>query len=236
MLIPEHCHSSWKDFLTPQRYAQLNTIESRIGCRFTPPAEQVLRFLKLDLSQLKVVILGQDPYKPAGVANGRSFQPAFLEDWGQKFSQVSLKNMVRLIHKTYFGIQRYQEIASYPQVVAEIRAGRFPIKPPRPWFDSLEQQGVLFLNTYLTCEIGRSNSHKAIWSGFSQELLRYLSTRNPGLHWFLWGGEAGSNQPYIQAGILHQSRHPMMCSEKYEDDFLKCTCFAETADLIRWLG
>lgn len=236
MLIPEQYHPSWDSFLTPEIREDLNRIEAAIGQDYTPSQEKVLRFLNLDLQSRKVVILGQDPYKPERVANGRSFQPDNLEEWTQPFRQVSLKNMIRLLYRTYNNIEEYSEIPSYKTIAEKIRKKEFLIKPPKEWFDSLENQGVLFLNTYLTCKINVSNSHKAIWDPFSKKLLTFLSETKPELCWFLWGSEAISNKTYIKHGTLFESRHPMMCAETYPDDFLKCPCFKETKDQINWLG
>lgn len=236
MLIPKTIAPSWQAFLTDEIRKELEQIEAAIGEDYTPVQEKVLRFLTFDLANGKVVILGQDPYKPAGVANGRSFQPDNLESWTQPFRQVSLKNMIRLLYRTYAQIQEYQNIPSYKEVVKKMEQGEFPIKPPKEWFDSLEQQGVLFLNTYLTCKINVSNSHKKIWDGFSKKLITYIAQTNPDLNWFLWGNEAISNKPYITQGKIFESRHPMMCSEDYPDDFLKCTCFQDTQSIVNWLG
>lgn len=236
MLIPENYNESWDEFLTDEIRKELDNIELKIGNDYTPSKEKVLRFLNLDLNKMKIVILGQDPYKPERVANGRSFQPNDLEQWTQSFKQVSLKNIIRLIHKSYNRISNYSEILSYKNLLPDIKSEKFPIKPPKEWFDSLENQGVLFLNTYLTCKINVSNSHKAIWEGFSKKLLKYISSKNPDLIWFLWGNESISNKEYIVKGKIYESRHPMMCAEKYEDDFLKCNCFKETMDIINWLG
>lgn len=236
MLIPKNYHSSWESFLTPEIRTELDRIETAIGTDYTPSCEKVLRFMTLDLQSRKVVILGQDPYKPERVANGRSFQPDNLEQWTTPFRQVSLKNMIRLLYRTYYSIEEYSQIPSYKDITAKIRSGEFPIKPPKEWFDSLENQGVLFLNTYLTCKINVSNSHKSIWEPFSKKLLNYISKNKADLNWFLWGSEALSNKPYIENGKFYESRHPMMCAESYADDFLKCSCFQETKDIINWLG
>lgn len=236
MLIPVNHHPSWDEFLTPQIREELDKIEAAIGNDYTPPQDKVLRFMNADLQSRKVVILGQDPYKPERVANGRSFQPDNLEQWTQPFRQVSLKNMIRLLYRTYENIEDYSQIPTYKVISEKIRKGEFALKPPKEWFDSLENQGVLFLNTYLTCKINVSNSHKAIWEPFSKKLLTYISEKNPNLNWFLWGSEALSNKPYIKEGKIFSSRHPMMCAENYEDDFLKCPCFRETKSEINWLG
>lgn len=222
--------------MTEERMDCLRTIEEQIGEGYTPKKENILRCLQQDLNSIKVVWVGQDPYFQPGVANGRSFQPNDLEDWKQTFKQVSLKNIIRLVHASYNKTETYEEIKKYKEVIADRDAGRFPILDPKDWFDSLEIQGVLFLNTSLTCKVNEPNSHKAIWSQFSKELIHYISQKRPDMIWFLWGREAISLKENMEAGVFFESRHPMMCSSKYEDDFLKSRCFRETFDLINWLG
>lgn len=236
MLIPNSYHSSWDNFMTSERKQQLEQIESLIGTGYTPSADKVLRFLQLDLDSVKVVILGQDPYKPDGVANGRAFQPSNLTSWTAPFRQVSLKNILRAIYAAYKGINTYSKIPSYSDIDCLMVYGQFPIKQPREWFDSLESQGVLLLNTSLTCRIGESNSHQGIWFDFGRELISYIAKYNPNLIWFLWGKDAISCQKCIGNSKVFKSRHPMMCSESYPDDFLRNTCFQETMNIINWLG
>lgn len=227
---------SWKGFLTKEVIDELTKIENSVGNDYTPGSSKVLRFMGLGLNKMKVVILGQDPYKPLGVATGRSFEPANLYNWNDKFRQVSLKNIVRLIYKSLNNIEDYEDIPSYKEITSKIVNGDFNIKEPKEWFNSLEKQGVLFLNTTLTCRIGVSNSHKSSWDNFSKKLITYISTENPELYWFLWGKEAISNKEFIENGKVYTSNHPMMCSEKYEDDFLKGECFRDTKNIIDWLG
>lgn len=229
-------HSSWDEFLTEDVRNQLDTIMNQIGEDFTPKKEWILRFMNEDLNEKKVIWVGQDPYFQPGVANGRSFQPNDLEDWSQPFRQVSLKNIIRLIHVSYQEEQSYSNIKGYKEIVKEIRDGQFLIKQPKEWFDSLEQQGVLFLNTSLTCQVGNPNSHKKIWDSFSKQLIQFISVKRPDMVWFLWGRESIALNEYIKNGVRYESRHPMMCSPKYEDDFLKSDCFLKTKELIDWLG
>lgn len=229
-------HSSWNEFLTDEIKKQLDSIMDQIGEDFTPKKERILRFMTEDLNKKKVIWVGQDPYFQPGVANGRSFQPNDLENWAQPFRQVSLKNIIRLIYVSYHQETKYSNIKGYKEIVKEIRDDQFPIKQPKEWFDSLEQQGVLFLNTSLTCQVGKPNSHKKIWDSFSKQLIQFISAKRPDMVWFLWGRESIALKEYIQEGILFESRHPMMCSDKYEDDFLKSDCFYKTKEMIHWLG
>ena len=235
-LLPCYIHSSWNKFLNKSNKNLLKTINMEIGEDFTPSRSLVLRFMQLDISNFKVVILGQDPYKPIGVATGRSFQPSNLIAWNQKFRQISLKNIIRLIHKNYFGYD-YTNIKNYSDIVNDIEANRFPIKEPSEWFDSTEKQGVLWLNSALTCEIGVSNSHTEIWRKFTEKLISYITTENKNIIWFMWGKEAAKFIPYIKYSTkIYKSDHPMMCSCKKPNDFLKSNCFKDTWEIINWLG
>lgn len=237
MLLPENIHPSWQAFLSRDRIAQIQDIESQLLGEYNPIDKSLtLRFLELDLNAIKVVWLGQDVYPARGVATGRSFEAGNISNWCEPFKQVSLKNIIRLIHGTYNDIHHYEDILSYTSIKKEISDNKFKILPFRAWFNALESQGVLFLNTSFTCVVGESNSHKKYWMSFSEDLLRYISSQNPNIHWFLWGKEAIAKQSFLSDGHYHKSRHPMMCSIKYKDDFLKSTCFLDTMSTINWLG
>ncbi|MFA9424038.1 MAG: uracil-DNA glycosylase [Sedimentibacter sp.] len=235
-LIPKDHHSSWDKFLSAEIIEELKIIEEKIGNNINPEHENVLRFMNCDLNQIKVVILGQDPYPEKGRATGRSFEVGDLESWNQKFRQVSLKNIIRLIHKSYNEINEYNEIKKFSDIQQEITEGAFKLFPPNEIFASWERQGVLLLNTYFTVEPGITGSHIFIWESFSINLLQFISHENKDINWFLWGKKAEDKRQYIKNGKFYLSRHPMMCSEKYDDDFLKNECFRDTMDLINWLG
>ncbi len=229
-------HSSWSEFLNEETMNKLHDIDVKIGDNINPEPENVLRFLNNDLNSIKVVILGQDPYPEKGRATGRSFEVGDLHDWNDKFRQVSLKNIIRLIHKNYNNVENYNEIRKFSTIQEEIKSGKFNILAPGEIFKSWEKQGVLMLNTYLSVEAGKSGSHIDIWEDFSINLLKFISTKNKDISWFLWGKQAEDKAQYIVDGEKYISRHPMMCSEKYEDDFLKSSCFKDTMSLINWLG
>lgn len=230
-------HDSWKEFLTDSNIRLIDNIEHEAGLDYTPDEDKVMRFMTLDLNKIKIIILGQDPYKPAGVANGRAFQPSDLESWTKPFRQVSLKNIVRAIYAVHNNITEYSDIPNYSDIAKEIYNGDFYIKEPKDWFNSIEEQGVLLLNTSLTCRIGESNSHKHLWVEFNKRLLDYIRRKRPDIIWFLWGKEAIDKLKYLNRDAkVYTSNHPMMCSESYKEDFLKNPCFRETKNIINWLG
>lgn len=232
-----HIDPGWNRFLDSETIELIKTIESKIlinGNEYTPKAEKVLRFLEIPLEKVQVIILGQDPYPQKGVATGRAFEVGTLNSWVDKFSNISLKNIVRAIYHAY-----YDEYLKYSEIKGKLDTA-FAIKPPSKIFSSWENQGVLLLNTSFTCEVGKSNSHEKIWNTFTQKLLRYIAESNPHITWFLWGNNAKSVVSNIQIYKKIESMHPMMCYDKpgREDDFLfgKINAFKETKDLVHWLG
>lgn len=233
-LIPKDCHWSWNKFLTEELVAELDDIEMKIGNNINPAHENVLRFMRNNLYDIKVVILGQDPYPEKGRSTGRAFEVGDLISWNQKFRQVSLKNIIRLIYKNYNDINEYKDIKKFSEIQEEIKDNKFSILPPDKIFKSWEKQGVLLLNTYLSVEAGVTGSHISIWQNFSQKLLKFISEENRNISWFLWGRMAEDKKQFIKYGKYYISRHPMMCSETYEDDFLRSSCFKDTMDIINW--
>lgn len=213
----------------------LEDIDERLSmCTFNPNPENILRFAKNPIDDIKVVIVGQDTYPAPGVATGRAFEVGGLVCWNEPFRQVSLKNIVRLLYGTYTEHSSYE---SFNKIREEIQCGNFNLLPPNLLFESWEQQGVLLINCALSCEVGIPGSHSDIWKPFMDEALKYFCLRNTDAKFFLWGSVAGKVKSIVNDGRkLYISRHPMMCSSSYSDDFLKSRCFYDTKDEINWIG
>lgn len=233
----KHIHHSWNDFLTPGIISNLKDIESSIlesNQEFTPKSENVLKFLTVSLTDVKVIILGQDPYPQKGVATGRAFEVGTLKSWNDKFSNISLKNIIRAIYFAY-----RNDYLKYSEIKNQI-SSTFPLKMPNELFAEWEKQGVLLLNTSFTCEVGKSNSHEKLWREFTLSLLKFISKTNPEIVWFLWGNNAKLIVSDINLKNKIESMHPMMCYNKPDrtDDFLygKRNAFVETKHIINWLG
>lgn len=235
-LLPTNMDPTWNKFLDDEIVELLKDIEQKIGNNTNPKYENILRFMCCNLFDVKVIILGQDPYPEKGRSTGRAFEVGDLHSWNDKFRQVSLKNIIRLIYKNYNFIDDYNNIKKFSEIQEEIKLDKFKILPPDEIFKSWERQGVLLLNTYLSVVPGITGSHIEIWKPFSIKLLEYISNRNKNIKWFLWGRQAEEKIQYIKNGDFYISRHPMMCSIKYGDDFLKSNCFKNTMNIINWLG
>ncbi len=192
------------------------------------------RFLSKSLDNVKVIILGQDPYPQKGVATGRAFEVGTLKSWQDKFTNISLKNIIRAIYFAY-----KDQYLKYSEIKKEIGL-YFQLKSPDELFVNWENQGVLLLNTSFTCELGKPNSHEKLWKNFTNLLLKYIANRNNDIIWFLWGNNAKAIVDGIPVQNKVESMHPMMCYSKdgRNDDFLfgRINCFKETKNIINWLG
>lgn len=233
-------HKSWQTFMTDEKIEELTRILEEIGEFTNPPKERVLLFLEQDLNNIKCVIMGQDPYfqtfidpsgKESSIATGRAFEVNGLNSWLDTFNNNSLKNIVRLIYKTY-----NSELILFSAIREKIKENSFSIAAPNELFKLLEKQGVLLFNRYLSCERYKPNSHRKIWEGWSDELIEYISANNEGIDWFLWGKEAQKVEAYIQKGKIYKSNHPRLNNKIKEEDFLNSNCFKATKNKINWCG
>jgi len=233
----DYIDKGWNTFLNSEVISLLKNIEKKIlenKQEFTPQTNKVLNFLKVPVTDVKVIILGQDPYPQKGVATGRAFEVGTLKSWNDKFSNISLKNIIRAVYYTYNA-----EHLKYSEIKEKI-GKTFFLKPPNELFVEWEKQGVLLLNTSFTCEIGKSNSHQKYWNDFTNSLLKYISKINSDIIWFIWGNNAKSIVQDINIEHKIESMHPMMCYNKpgRDSDFLfgKINAFKKTKSLINWIA
>ena len=134
------------------------------GTAICPPPAQIFRAFELTPPEkVKVVICGQDPYPGAGVANGL----AFSVNKGQKIP-ASLKNI-------------------FKELCADIGCDMPTSGDLTPW----AKRGVLLLNTALTVEQGRRNSHKDWgWETLTRDALRVCVDMPQPVAFLLWGAKA----------------------------------------------
>jgi len=222
-------HNSWNEFFTDEILQILKNIEDSIGDDFTPNAENIFRVLNNDLSRLKCCILGQDPYPQPGVATGRAFEVSGVNSWQDKKINFSLKNMLRLLHKNYMHMEF---VSSIKNVREDIENNKFPVLTPDKIFVHWERQGVLLLNTSLTCRTGSSNSHAELWPEFTSQLVQFITEKNNNVKWLLWGRDAQRFAECIADDRKYKSFHPRLNgtgpgSFFYENHFLKI-------DSINW--
>ena len=182
---------SWKKALAgefeKQYFADLVNYlhqEKAAGATIFPPGSQIFRAFELTpLQNVKVVILGQDPYHGFGQAHGLSFSvPVGVP------APPSLKNIFKEI-ETDLGIR----MSGCPNL------------------EKWASQGVLLLNAVLTVRSGEAASHSKIgWEQFTDAVIKYVSDNCDGVVFMLWGNFARTKSALIDHSRHHvlEAAHP----------------------------
>lgn len=214
-------HESWKPFLDSEfakpYFQELSKFlhEAYEAKRIFPAKPQVFRAFTTDLNQVKVVILGQDPYHTPGAAHGLAFS---VPD-----SQPIPPSLVNI----------------YKEIDDEYGTHANPTGNLRSW----QQQGVLLLNNVLTVEAHRAGSHRGKgWETFTEAAVRYLNAERPHLVFILWGRDARSKKSLIDTSkhLVLESAHPSPLSAYNgffgNGHFKKCNDFLRQQGLpeIKW--
>ena len=165
--IPGIIHESWHNLLQPlfdddrMKYIKNDLLAS---CNFLPESKNIFRVFSMPISEIKVVILGQDPYPTPGNAIGL----AFAVSEGTK-TPASLR------------IIRTEVVNSVPWEV--VRSA--------DWNTLLdwEKQGIFLLNTALTVQEKRAGSHLRHWQWFTEKVIKIIAEKKAPI-WVLWGKKA----------------------------------------------
>ncbi|MEC8627030.1 MAG: uracil-DNA glycosylase [Bacteroidota bacterium] len=183
-------HSSWLELLNPafQKDSFQNLREQLLkerakGIVHYPPGSQIFNaFNTTPLNDVKVVIIGQDPYHGPGQAHGLSFSvPKGVKP------PPSLVNIFKAITMD-LGIPA----PNHGDLT--------------PWAD----QGVLLLNAMLTVRANEASSHKDIgWQRFTDYVIEKLSRHRDNIVFMLWGRFAQQKEGLIQGDhLILKSVHP----------------------------
>ncbi len=171
-----------------------------------PAKENIFNALKLTpYSNVKVVIVGQDPYHGVGEAHGLSFSV-------QKGVKIppSLQNIYKEL-ETDLGI------------------------PPCPYGDLTKwgKEGVLLLNSVLTVEKDKPASHKGLgWELLTDYIIKKLNAKNTPVVFILWGSFARSKKEFITNPIHYviESTHPSPFSAR--NGFFGSKPFSKTNNFL----
>jgi len=160
-------------------------------------------------ADVRVLLLGQDPYHGPGQAHGLAFsvQPGVP-------APPSLQNIYKELHDDLG--------CTIPETGCLL-----------PW----AKQGVLLLNTALTVRAGQANSHRGRgWEVFTDSVIRHLNAREQPLVFLLWGGNARAKRALITAPqhLVLEAPHPSPLSAY--SGFFGCRHFSKTNDFLRAHG
>ena len=156
--------------------------EVAAGRPYLPAGRQVLRAFEAPLAEVKVLIVGQDPYPTPGHPVGLSF---------------SVDPSVRPVPRSLQNI--YQELRT------DLGIATPPTGDLTPW----TRQGVMLLNRVLTVQAGVSGSHRGKgWEAVTEHAIRTLAARGGPLVAVLWGRDAGTLRPLLGGIPIIASAHP----------------------------
>ena len=182
--------------------------ELAAGRSYLPAGPQVLRAFSRPLADVKVLIVGQDPYPTPGQPDGLSFSVA-----------PDVRPIPRSLANIYTELR--DDLGIEPAVSGDLT----------PWFD----QGVLLLNRVLTVEPGKSGSHRGHgWEEVTQRAIEALVERGGPLVAILWGRDAQSLVPMLGAVPYVASAHPSPLSAR--NGFFGSRPFSQANDLLVQAG
>ena len=209
---------AWQEVLGPVKRADFfQQLMARIdaeraaGKAIYPPASEVFNALTLTpLDNVKVVILGQDPYHGPGQAHGLCFSV-----------QSGVKTPPSLVN-------------IYKELALDIEGFHVP---EHGNLTAWAEQGVLLLNTVLTVEQGKAHSHaKWGWETFTDAVIKSVNDTQHGVVFLLWGSHAQKKGQNIdtQKHYVLNAPHPSPLSA--HRGFLGCRHFSQTNTLLSQQG
>ncbi len=212
-VVSPQIEPSWKAALTDEfaqpYFAELKQfIVQEIADKKTlcpPPAQIFHAFDKCPFGQVKVVILGQDPYHGAGQAHGLCFSV----NKGVRIPP-SLQNIYKELH-TDLGLAI----------------------PTHGNLEKWTKQGVLLLNAVLTVRAGSPASHAGKgWEKFTNRVIKELSDQREGIVFLLWGRYAQQKGQLIDRykHFVLEAAHPSPFSA--HNGFLGCRHFSQTNEFL----
>ena len=227
-------HKDYLDFFTVDRVSEIENFIRRMEIqkvKFVPKRENIFRAFSDSISSRKVCLLGKDPYFQPNVATGLSFEVK-KNSWMDPEVNTSLKNMLKLIYKTYMGT-----IKDINEIRNEIESNKFIILQPDKIFGNWKEQGVLLINSALTTIENEAGRHHKFWNTFTEDLIEFLSTKNSEIIFLLWGKDAQIFEKNIKNDKIIKHNHPAICGNlENEADFMNGKSFELTKDVIEWLG
>ena len=176
----EVIHKSWfpmmETLLNQPALQELNT-KILPNISFQPKKDDIFNVFRMPLDEIKVVILGQDPYPTPGDAIGYAFLKA-KDKRTPKSLQIISKEILA---------------SDYDNCSWQLENGNKHVGIlSHRW----SEQGVFLLNTALTVETSGAGSHLEYWKNFTAAVIWHISVNHPCI-WVLWGKKAQWFQPCI---------------------------------------
>lgn len=211
-LLPKDWFSAIKPEFSKNYFLQLNDfLEKEYKDKIIfPPKEDLFQAFELTkLNEIKVVILGQDPYHGANQAHGLCFSVN---------EKVKIPPSLRNI---------------FSEMVEDLQI-EYPIHGN---LKRIAAQGVLLLNTVLTVRQSEANSHRNKgWEHFTDAVIQHISDQCKGIIFMLWGNDAQKKEKLINTRdhYILKAAHPSPLSA-YRG-FKSCKHFSKSNEILQNAG
>jgi len=211
--LSELVHPSWLPVLEPhqdtvRRLGDFLRTEVAAGHRYLPHGPTVLRAFQRPLDDVRVLVVGQDPYPTPGHAVGLSFSVA-----------PETRPLPRSLRNIF--VEREADLGLPVPAGGDLT----------PWVE----QGVMLLNRVLTVRAGDAGSHRGQgWEQVTEAAIRALAARGGPLVAVLWGKDARTLAPLLGDVPRIESAHPSPMSA--DRGFFGSTPFSRVDEALRSLG
>jgi uracil-DNA glycosylase len=211
--LNEIVEAGWAEALAPaeERIAAMGEFlraEIAAGRQYLPSGDHVLRAFKQPFADVRVLIVGQDPYPTPGHPIGLCFSVA-----------PDVKPLPKSLVNIY---QEYCDDLGHPM-------------PSNGDLGPWTERGVLLLNRALTVQPGRPNSHQGKgWEEVTEQAIRALAARGGPLVAILWGRNARNLKPLLSPVPCIESAHPSPLSA--HNGFFGSRPFSRANELLEKQG
>lgn len=206
---------SWKralsKFLSSEKFERLSRFvqsERNVATVYPPEDETFNALNKCPFDNVKVVIIGQDPYHGPGQGHGLAFS----------------------VRK---GVKPPPSLVNIFKELVEDEGIRYPSHGN---LESWSEQGVLLLNTAMTVRKGEANSHSRMgWEDFTDEIVQVLNDEKDGLVFLLWGSPAAKKGKHIDRmkhTVIETSHPSPLGATKTKSPFTGSKCFSRCNDAL----
>lgn len=207
--MEKYFHSSWHEliplFKEDPKLVELGKILTKVDY-YPKDNSAIFKVFQVPVDDIKVIILGMDPYPQPNVAIGRAFAVN---------SQSSVPASLRIIKK-------------------ELISSKNIIEDNENWktLEHWENQGVLLLNTALTVEKGNAGSHIDYWKDFTNLVIDIINTKLVNPIWLLWGLNATKFKSQINSTNILTAPHPASECYRPGTGFIGCNHFNIVNELL----
>ena len=186
-MTKEEYFGDWMTVLPIKEMQEAISKVNPIRDRICPDYKNIFKtFYKCPYRELRLVILGQDHYFQRNKATGLAFANF------NNTPENQLSSSLQVIKESIINYEIPYNLITFA-----------------PELEEWAEQGVLLLNTALTCEVNKPGSHSLLWRPFICQLIKNICDYNTGIVWLLLGNSAQSFKPYINKHqYIIEAKHP----------------------------